>query len=207
MMCLKSVASALVLLVSAEALATVDLVLPQEGEVVSLLNDRQKKYLSMPTDVRVKGFDDPVARARRSTIGSVPDPVVLVWSGVEWDVTPAEVEVRRDSDGKVVFRRDVSLRTQNVCPVYNLETGAKYSWRVRVAGEESPWGHFETAAGPRLLSVEGVPNFRDLGGYVGYGGRRVRQGLIYRSSCANRTATTNAFPGAVRITERSEGSY
>ena len=32
-----------------------------------------------------------------------------------------------------------------------------------------------------LLDIDGTRNFRDLGGYVGAGGRRVRRGLVYRS--------------------------
>jgi|WetSurMetagenome_2_1015567.scaffolds.fasta_scaffold70019_3 protein-tyrosine phosphatase len=37
-----------------------------------------------------------------------------------------------------------------------------------------------TAAGGRLV-LEGVENFRDLGGYAADGGRRVRRGLLFRS--------------------------
>ena len=34
----------------------------------------------------------------------------------------------------------------------------------------------------RQLSLEGTPNFRDLGGYEGESGRRLRWGKLYRSS-------------------------
>lgn len=33
----------------------------------------------------------------------------------------------------------------------------------------------------RVLPLEGATNFRDLGGYMGHGGRRVRWGLLHRS--------------------------
>ncbi len=37
----------------------------------------------------------------------------------------------------------------------------------------------------RLIPLEGVQNFRDLGGYVGANGRTVRWGLLYRSAAMN----------------------
>ena len=35
---------------------------------------------------------------------------------------------------------------------------------------------------PRFISIDGVANMRDLGGWVGLDGRRVRHGLVYRSA-------------------------
>jgi len=191
---------------STNAFVGISLLLPQEGAVVSLLTDGQRGYLSTPTDRRVEKFDDPLARARLASIGWVPAPVVFAWDGVDWDANPGVLEICRESDGRVVRREDVSPRTRNVFPVYNLESGTAYSWRVCVAGRVSPWGHFRTEPGPRLLSVEGVPNFRDLGGRAGLGGRMVRQGVLYRSACANRTSTTNVFPGAMLITEKGRNT-
>ena len=184
----------------------ISLLLPQEGETVSLLTEGQREYLSTPTAKRVENFDDPLVRARLASIDWNPAPVVFAWDGVDWDANPGVLEIRRESDGRIVRREDVSPRTRNVFPVYNLESGTAYSWRVNVAGNVSPWGHFRTEPGPRLLSVEGVPNFRDLGGRIGFGGRRVRQGLIYRSGCANRTSTATAFPGAPMITEKGRNT-
>jgi protein-tyrosine phosphatase len=38
-----------------------------------------------------------------------------------------------------------------------------------------------TMTDPRLIPLEGCLNFRDLGGYTGEGGRKVRRGRIYRA--------------------------
>jgi protein-tyrosine phosphatase len=35
---------------------------------------------------------------------------------------------------------------------------------------------------PRFMAVDSVPNMRDIGGWIGLGGRRVRHGLVYRSA-------------------------
>lgn len=178
------------------------LVWPQDGATVSLLTERQRAYLETPTEKRVAGFDDPLERARLATIGWSPAPVTLVWADVDWDAEDAEVEIRRERDGRIVRREDVSVRTRNVLELRNLETGTAYAWRVTVGGASSEWRRFTTEPGVRLLDVDGVPNFRDLGGRVGLGGRRVRQGLLYRCSGANRNATPKHVPGASCVTER-----
>ena len=84
--------------------------------------------------------------------------------------------------------------------MWNLEIAATYDWTVCADGEcAKGWFRTEDQA-PRLVCVPGVPNMRDIGGRV-IGGRRVRQGLVYRSSGLNNNATTNA-PGTARLTER-----
>ena len=40
----------------------------------------------------------------------------------------------------------------------------------------------EPMPGERVLPLEGVRNFRDMGGYAGHGGQRVRWGKLFRSS-------------------------
>jgi protein-tyrosine phosphatase len=42
--------------------------------------------------------------------------------------------------------------------------------------------HTESMLGERLLPLEGVRNFRDMGGYAGHGGQVVRWGKLFRSS-------------------------
>lgn len=41
---------------------------------------------------------------------------------------------------------------------------------------------FHTAATPRILSIEGLANVRDIGGWVKAEGKTLRQGLLYRGS-------------------------
>ena len=39
---------------------------------------------------------------------------------------------------------------------------------------------------PRLIALKGrIPNCRDIGGRIGLGGRRIRQGLVFRSAGLN----------------------
>jgi protein-tyrosine phosphatase len=70
----------------------------------------------------------------------------------------------------------------------NLEVAAEYSWTV-AGGGSSARGTFKTMdLAPRVMSVKGVPNFRDMGGWRTTDGRRVRQGLVYRSQGLNNNA-------------------
>ena len=95
------------------------------------------------------------------------------------------------------FRETVST---NRIAVWNLEIAATYDWAVSEGGEcANGWFRTEDQA-PRLIHIPKVPNVRDLGGRV-IDGRRVRQGLVYRSSGLNNNATTNA-PGTARLTAR-----
>jgi protein-tyrosine phosphatase len=56
-----------------------------------------------------------------------------------------------------------------------LDPGVRHYVHVAVGGEAG------VVAAERLLPFEGTLNFRDLGGYRGRGGRRVRWGVVFRS--------------------------
>ena len=51
---------------------------------------------------------------------------------------------------------------------------------------------------PRFMAVDGVSNMRDIGGWEGLGGRRVRHGLVYRSA---------AFDTGVRFRRGGRDQY
>jgi len=56
-----------------------------------------------------------------------------------------------------------------------LDPGVRHYVHVGVEGEAG------VVAAERLVPFEGTLNFRDLGGYRGLGGRRVRWGMVFRS--------------------------
>lgn len=66
----------------------------------------------------------------------------------------------------------------------NLRTGTAYYYRLDVTFDNgvatAVLGSFTTAAGPRLLTVDGGYNMRDVGGWTTISGKRVKQGLLYR---------------------------
>ena len=180
------------LAVAAEAAAP-RLVAPAEGAVVPLLNERQKAFLAMPHAERIAAYSNETFRAElRKAAGYCPKPVRLEWEGGATNGvrTVYTVEVRRRPDGTPVFRADT---VGTSVEADNLEIAREYEWTVHAnaLGHESATGTFRTEdRAPRLIRGGAVPNVRDLGGRVGLGGRRVRQGLVFRSAGLNANAET-----------------
>ena len=46
---------------------------------------------------------------------------------------------------------------------------------------------------PRFMAVDSVPNMRDIGGWIGLDGRRIRQGLMFRSAGLNNNAPVEYY--------------
>lgn len=163
--------------------ASLNLVAPQDGAIVPTLSDGQKAYLTMPRDERVAFFANPAKRLGMKLLGFYPKPVRLEWTGGAPGATYT-VTVAREPDGKVFFAQ---TGTNTCVDVFNLEIARTYTWRVTGGGELT--AKFSTEAmAPRLLRIPGIPNVRDLGGRIGLGGRRVRQGRIFRTAGLNDNA-------------------
>ena len=110
---------------------------------------------------------------------------------------------------------------RKVLSCLNLEIGTRYYWRVtsdltcgkfgharkcdcrnRHPSVSSETGTFVTEdLAPRWIEIEGkVGNFRDLGGRTGLGGKRVRQGMVYRSQGLNNNSVDGIAKGKNRLT-------
>lgn len=76
--------------------------------------------------------------------------------------------------------------TQKTLHLWNLKTGTKYDYRVEAVFENgtvaSFVSSFETERAPRVLSVNGIYNVRDIGGWQTADGKTVKQGLLYRGT-------------------------
>lgn len=83
-------------------------------------------------------------------------------------------------------RQYVPATGKTIVDVTNLKADTRYAYWVTVTFnngvETAVHGAFTTASGPRLLTVEGVYNLRDIGGYTTLDGKRVKQGLLYRGT-------------------------
>jgi len=122
----------------------------------------------------------------------IPRPVSFAWEAVE---SPSE-----DLVYDLLISTDSAFRTISVhkstteprCNVLNLHIGTRYFWKVvakdrgTVVAGSPVWNFTTHPSTPRWLHVPGITNVRDLGGWLLPDNRRIRQGLVYRSSEMNR---------------------
>ena len=129
---------------------------------------------------------------------SRPDPVKLTWkSGKTHEEYKLEVSENADLTNAQTF-----YTPQTSYNLYNCKIATKYYWRVSADGEQSAIGTFATASdGPRNLYVDGVTNFRDVGGWMTASGKRMKQGIIYRSARWNASYRLDADGNEVKYEE------
>ena len=101
------------------------------------------------------------------------------------NITGARVEITQQGQSQPVFHKDCGAGENRVL-VYNLKTSASYRYSIRVdfttMNSITVTGSFETAAGPRLIRVDGAANVRDFGGWKTAAGKQINQGLLFRGS-------------------------
>ena len=170
--------------VAAFSLSAVTLVSPQEDETMCLLNDGNRAFLSMDAAARRAIFKDKSWRHEAAKKWrSMPKPVTLKWADAKDE--KVRVTVTKKGAERPWFDEEV---TGDSVEVWNLEIARDYEWTV-CDGGECARGTFKTEDfAPRVMNVKGVPNFRDLGGWKTVDGKRVRQGIVYRSQGLNQNA-------------------
>lgn len=177
--------------------AAIGIVEPKAGSVVPMMTEGQKAYLALTDADREEKCADPAFRTlveRGSTTAdgqkrrhNMAPATLLKWTGANGESRVTVRDVRKD---RVVF--EVATTNDHVC-IDNLETAAVYEWKV-CDNESCSSSDFRTEDVPfRFVRFPGVPNVRDLGGKVGLDGRRVRQGLVYRSTGLNDNAGTEYY--------------
>lgn len=101
------------------------------------------------------------------------------------DVQSAVVEVSEDAAFTKTRSFELAANQRKVS-VPLLKTATRYYYRVNVyltdGTHNAVQGSFRTAQSPRILSISGIANVRDVGGWKTVDGKTVRQGLLYRGS-------------------------
>ena len=201
------VALAFGLIFALGARADLRLVAPVEGETICQLRPSQLALVRASAKDRRAFFVDADAADRLKSDGDRPQPIVLSWTG---EKGVSRVIVRRLPDGKAFC--DQTVLTNRI-EIDSLEIARQWEWTVFSGGTHAT-GTFRTEdCPPRLIRIDGVRNVRDVGGYRGLDGRRVRQGLVFRSGGFNfnalyKDAKTQSYypsekwtPGDARMTE------
>ena len=162
----------------------IHLISPENGAEFSGLADVQKQLIKQSlagTFTRFGNYGE-----ENDDDASAPAVCVFRWRADETDF-PTSLEISEAEDFSVPSHVDISGTFQSAtdgdlfATGRNFMTGKKYFWRVAQNGEYSQVRSFATLPDPiRPLSVDRVPNFRDLGGRINAEGRRMKQGLLYR---------------------------
>ena len=134
-----------------------------------------------------------------------------VLSGEPYRPFVFEYLLEKDS-GILLLSEDVSLaNAQEFCldkektsvSIDNLKTGTTYYYQVEVAGKQYS-GSFHTASANRFISVPGVENLRDIGGYKTLDGKTVKQGLLIRGCELDGLQNADYFVSAQDIAAMQE---
>ena len=176
--------SALVFALATGSAFALEIVAPKGDFVFCAHKPEHTRFLSMDREARRKQFLDKEWRARivKKDIFSYPNPLTL-----EWKDGSAPYVVKVMLNGKTVFETNT---VETSVSVHNLEIARKYEWTV-CSGGECVKGSFRTSdVPPRMLHVPCVNNIRDLGGWIGLDGRRIKQGMVCRSGGLNYNAHT-----------------
>ena len=151
---------------------------PANNETVSLVNEEVEDFL----DGHVFGKGLVVADTRTEDLG-VSVPVTLSWecSKANTGYTVIYTTQQDFSDAVEIDTTETSVELED------LFVATTYYWQVVTHMEKgdnySTVFAFTTKETPRLLSIDGAYNARDLGGYLTEDGKyRVKQGLIFRGS-------------------------
>ena len=167
--------------------AQIELVAPASNAVVRQLHTIQRNYSKAPWAECEKFFDGAENATKLRSRGSTPVPIKLKWKG---DAKEYRVSVRRMPDGKVVLDQTVAT---NCVEVDSLDIATEWEWTVS-AGKDRLVSRFRTEdLLPRLVRMTGSNNCRDIGGRRGLGGRRIRQGLVYRTAGLNSNAPVEYY--------------
>ena len=148
---------------------------PRPGETVQLLRPEHLAFLDDPGVLSDERADLIFPRIKKFDL-STPIPTVVSYLPAE----DADVWLSRNKDmsGAVLLKG-----TAGRAYAEGLFIGQRYYLRVGSGEEASAVVGFVTPdRPPRLLSVDGICNVRDVGGWKTETGRRVKQGMICRTS-------------------------
>ncbi len=125
-------------------------------------------------------FKDPVVRATANVYNWNADRPKGVT--VKWD-NKTDVKVSLSAGGKVLYEE--SLTDTSSVTFTSLIPGVTYSYVVSASGSTLKNGSFTPTGQVRMVDIPGSWNWRDIGGWDGLEGHKVRYGWVYRGGSLN----------------------
>ena len=138
--------------------------LPQFEQEVLLCSDQAKQV-----------YDGELKIANAVASGTPYRPFVF-----EYRLEHASGVLRLSEDSSFTDAQEYNLdKEKTSVAIDNLKTGTTYYYQVQVSGKQY-CGTFRTASSNRFISIHGVENLRDIGGYKTLDGKTIKQGLLIR---------------------------
>ncbi len=106
------------------------------------------------------------------------DPYRAMAFEYQLEAESAVLHVSENSDMSE-YREYILKKKESSIGIDNLKTDTTYYYQV-VVEDETYNGQFHTASSNRFLSIPGLVNVRDIGGYRTEDGKTVKQGLLVR---------------------------
>lgn len=148
---------------NAKAFLSRDLSQPLEYDIYNYKTVHNRLDTSTPVSLSVKITNMPQGLSVTSIVFTLADNAQLIGGR---DYRPAE--------------------NQRYVHVHYLLADKQYYFQARITFSDGTTqvlsSSFRTAAAPRLLTIDGIVNVRDLGGWKTTDGYVIRQGLLYRGS-------------------------
>ena len=195
----------LALVFVATGCCSISLVSPTKDDVIVQHPKEMHEFLQLASAPRRDYFNDKEKRAvlyqRHQSV-----PTTFSWKSCGF-VKDFSIEFALDENfttnaQELVVSMDADAKTAQVC---NFQAGKTVYWRVKGTAPcgktvTSPVGSFKTEDMlPRQITLPGVDNVRDVGGWKTVDGRRMRQGLIFRSAGLNLDSPDWTWDEAKRI--------
>ena len=153
------------------------LITPIGGEIIPILNDLQRKYVSE----EVHEFNHNMINWAHLERYKEQDDTFPQLNLFQWesDSDEAVIEIAENADFTDARVERVIGQSTNL---HNFKVNTTYYWRVN--GCEPASFRTEDVA-PCFYEVDGISNVRDAGNWSTKYGRRIKQGLLFRGSEMN----------------------
>ncbi len=147
-----------------------------EGETVDLLNENLRDYLSLTDESKIAMF----LRSRMGQDYSISKAMRIEWEGGK---SPYVVTIANDSNctqkiqSKTFYAQNCYFDARIFLP------GHTYYYKIMDAeGNETEIDSFTVMQAPRIITVSGVKNVRDIGGWETEDGRHIAYGKLFRGA-------------------------
>lgn len=153
------------------------LITPIGGEIIPILNDLQRKYVSE----EVHEFNHNMINWAHLERYKEQDDTFPQMNLFQWESDCDEVVIEIADNADFIDAR-VERVIGKSTNLHNFKANTTYYWRVN--GSEPATFRTEDVA-PCFYEVDGISNVRDAGNWSTKYGRRIKQGLLFRGSEMN----------------------